>query len=311
MNKLEVKNINKSFKNFKLSVNFQVKEGEFVSILGPSGSGKTTTLHIIAGFVKPDYGNIIKDGNNITDLPPGKRNIGIVFQDYALFPYLNVFDNIAFGLRIKRESRKDIKKRVFDIAGKMDIINILYKYPGRISGGEKQRVALSRAMIVQPDILLMDEPLSSLDAKIRSELMEELKIFHKETNATILYITHDQSEAMYLSNRIILINKGEIDQIDTPMGLYEYPKTEFARQFIGKMNKLSVNGQEIYVRPEDIVIGKDGKLKGTVKEVAYLEGTVEIKIDFFGTEVLAHEFLRNARDIKKDTILYFDIKGDD
>ena len=298
----------KSFENFELDVSFSVKENEFISILGPSGSGKTTTLHIIEGFVNPDSGKIIKNGEDITSLPPSKRKMGIVFQDYALFPYLNVFNNIAFGLKVKGMGSKEVKQKVIGIAEKMDILKIIYKHPDQLSGGEKQRVALARAMIVEPDILLMDEPLSSLDAKIRAELMEELKIFHRQTNATIVYITHDQSEAMYLSDRIILINNGKIDQVDTPIALYKRPKTSFAKAFIGKMNRLDLGGKEIYIRPEEIVIGKGGELVGIIKETVFLEGVAEIKVDMNGKEILIRELVRKVEHFKVGDKIYFSIE---
>ncbi len=311
MNKLELLNIKKNFKGFELNVSFSVKENEFISVLGPSGSGKTTTLHIIAGFVMPDAGKVIKNGKDISDLPPSKRNMGIVFQDYALFPYLNVFNNIAFGLKVRKESAKSIKRKVLEISEKMNISKVIYKYPDHISGGEKQRVALARAMIVKPDILLMDEPLSSLDARIRLELMEELRDFHKQTNATIIYITHDQSEAMYLSDRIILLNGGKIDRVDIPLELYEHPNTEFARKFIGRTNKLILNEKAIYVRPEDIIIKRDGKFTGVIKEIVFLEGVAEIKIDMNGKEIIARNFIRNAKHFKAGEIIHFNVEEGD
>ncbi len=311
MIKLKLEHVKKKFGKFELHVDFSVYENEFVSILGPSGSGKTTTLHIIAGFVKPDSGKVIKSGSDITNLPVNKRNIGIVFQDYALFPYLNVYGNIAFGLKVKHLPKEKIRKSVFEISEKMNISGILNKYPDQISGGEKQRVALARAMVVNPDVLLMDEPLSSLDAKIRAELMEELKNFHKNSGATIIYITHDQNEAMYLSERIILLNNGKIDQIDTPISLYEHPKTPFAREFIGKMNKIFVHGKEIYVRPEKIVLKNDGKFEGKVLDVVFLEGIAEIKVNYKGSVILIRELARRVGELNKGQIIRFDIGGGD
>ena len=311
MNKLEIINVKKYFKNFQLNVSFTVKDNEFVSILGPSGSGKSTTLHIVAGFIEMDSGRVIKNGKDISKLPPSKRNMGIVFQDYALFPYLNVFNNIAFGLKIRKERPDIVRQKVYEIAEKMNISGILYKYPHNISGGEKQRVALARAMIVKPDILLMDEPFSSLDAKIKAELMEELRHFHKQTSATVLYVTHDQSEAMYLSDRIILMNEGKIDQIASPLKLYEHPKTKFAREFIGKMNKIILNGKEFYVRPEDIEIKRDGKMSGIITELVFLGGVAEIKIKTKNNQVLAREIFRRAKHLKVGEIIHFNINGGD
>jgi ABC-type Fe3+/spermidine/putrescine transport system ATPase subunit len=307
--KLKIIDIEKRFLNFYLSVNFSVKDKEFLSLLGPSGSGKTTLLHIIGGFVTPDSGTILKDGEDITHLPPNKRHIGIVFQDYALFPYLTVFGNIAFGLRLRKNlTNKEVAKRVQDIAKRFGIEGILSKYPDMISGGEKQRVALARAMIVKPDILLMDEPLSSLDAKIREKLMEELKRFHNDFGITIIYVTHDQSEAMYLSDRIALLNHGRIDQIGTPMELYEKPETKFAREFIGKMNVLELNGKTVYIREENVKIKDDGNYCGIVQEIIYQGATAEVIIRTDFGIVKALDFLRNLKKIKKGNKICFDFE---
>lgn len=310
MKKVEVIKVKKDYPGFSINIDFYVDNGEFVSILGPSGSGKTTTLHIIAGFIRQDSGKIIKDGVDISALPPNKRNIGIVFQDYALFPYLTVFSNIAFGLNVKHIEKEQIKQTVYNLSEQLGITHILNKYPEMISGGEKQRVALARAMIVNPDVLLMDEPLSSLDAKIREKLMRDLKSFHKKFHTTIIYVTHDQSEAMYLSNQIILMNNGRIDQIGTPIELYEHPKTPFARTFIGKMNRIQINGKERYVRPEEIVIRKDGRMKGTIKEVLYLNGIVELHVEKDKENIVIRDLLRNVRHLKQGSTITFDIGGD-
>ncbi len=310
MKKVELIKIRKDYPGFSINVDFYVNKGEFVSILGPSGSGKTTTLHIIAGFIQQDSGKIIKDGKDISALPPNKRNIGIVFQDYALFPYLTVFSNIAFGLRVKHAKEEEIKQAVYSLSEQLGITHILNKYPEMISGGEKQRVALARAMIVNPDVLLMDEPLSSLDAKIREKLMRDLKLFHKKFHTTIIYVTHDQSEAMYLSERIILMNNGRIDQIGTPIELYEHPKTPFARTFIGKMNRIRINGKERYVRPEEIIIRKDGRMKGTIKEILYLNGIAEIYVERGKENIIIRDLLRNVRSLKQGNTITFDIGGD-
>ena len=307
--KLTLLNITKTFPHFSLQVSLTVKDKEFFSLLGPSGSGKTTLLHIIGGFVAPDSGRILKNGVEITHLPPDKRNIGIVFQDYALFPYLTVYGNIAFGLKLKKGiNKKEIDRKVQEIAETFGIAKILNKYPDMISGGEKQRTALARAMIVKPDVLLMDEPLSSLDAKIREKLMDELKKFHKEFGVTIIYVTHDQNEAMFLSDRVALINNGQIDQISTPLELYEHPKTPFARSFIGKMNVLHIQGKTIYVREENVKIKKSGKYRGIVEKIFYQGSTAEIFINTdFGT-VKALDFLRNIRQLKIGQNVYFDFE---
>ncbi|MEA3313363.1 MAG: ABC transporter ATP-binding protein [Caldisericota bacterium] len=311
MKKIDLIGIKKRYPGFSLNVDFDVASGEFISILGPSGSGKTTVLHIIAGFIRQDRGKILKDGIDISFLPTSNRNIGVVFQDYALFPYLSVYSNIAFGLKIKHFESKKIKETIFNIAEQFGITHILNKYPDMISGGEKQRVAVARAMVVKPDVLLMDEPLSSLDAKIRERLMEELKEFHQRFNTTIIYVTHDQAEAMYLAERIVLMNNGRIDQTDTPVNLYEHPKTVFAREFIGKINRLVVNGEIKYIRPEEIVMSRSGKFEGTVEKIVYLDSGVEMYVKMQDNRILVREFLRNVKEIKPGDVIRFDLEGGD
>ncbi len=311
MKKIALIGIKKRYPGFSLNVDFDVANGEFISILGPSGSGKTTVLHIIAGFIRQDEGRILKDGVDISFLPVSNRNIGVVFQDYALFPYLSVYSNIAFGLKIKHFDSKRVKKAVLNIAEQFGITHILNKYPDMISGGEKQRVAVARAMVVQPDVLLMDEPLSSLDAKIRERLMKELKEFHQRFNTTIIYVTHDQAEAMYLAGRIVLIDNGEIDQIDTPVNLYDNPKTAFAREFIGKINRLVVGREVIYIRPEEIIMSRTGQFEGVVEEIVYLDSVVEMSVTMQGNRILIREFLRNVRGIKPGDVVRFDFEGGD
>jgi len=306
--KIRVLDISKCYSDFSLKVSFEVYEGEFVSILGPSGSGKTTVLHIIAGFIPPDSGKIIKDGDDITKVQPEKRNIGIVFQDFALFPFLSVYSNIAFGLKLKRLSKKEIDSEVKKIASTFGINNLLGKYPDSISGGEKQRVALARAMITKPDILLMDEPMSSLDAKIGEKLRDELRDFHRRFGITIIYVTHDQTEAMYLSDRIVLMKNGRIEQISSPIKLYYAPETSFAREFIGKINPINVSGEIVYVRPEDIKLSKKkGDLKGTITDIHYLGSTSEIVVKLENSIIFALDLTRNISDLKKEDTVFLTI----
>jgi ABC-type sugar transport system ATPase subunit len=305
--KLELVNIIKDYFNFHLEVSFDVFNGELVSILGPSGSGKTTVLHIIAGFVPQDSGKIIKEGTEISKVPPEKRNIGIVFQDYALFPFLDIFSNIAFGLKIKHFRSSVIKNLVYDIAEKLEITGILNKSPDKISGGEAQRVAIARALVVEPDVVLMDEPMSSLDAKIREKLIQEVKLIKGKYGITMIYVTHDQKEAMYLSDRIILFNNGRVEQIGTPLELYAKSRTLFAQNFIGKGNLLRINGVDTFVRPEDIIIASDGEYYGKIKELSFLGGTVEILIESdFGT-IFVEELYRNAKQFKQGDRIRFTV----
>ncbi len=221
-------------------INVHVKEGEFFTFLGPSGCGKTTTLRTITGFIEPAEGSVIVKGQDITHVPIEKRNIGIVFQSYALFPTMTVYDNIAFGLKIKKLRRDEIDRKVREIAKKVDLTDEqLKKAVSQLSGGQQQRVAIARALVTNPAIICMDEPLSNLDAKLRVQLRNELKKMQKEFGITTIYVTHDQEEALTLSDRIAVFNKGCIEQIGTPNEVYNYSKTEFVSNFIGDINRLS------------------------------------------------------------------------
>ena len=220
-------------------INVQVKEGEFFTFLGPSGCGKTTTLRTITGFIEPVSGSVVVKGRDITHVPIEDRNIGIVFQSYALFPTMTVYDNIAFGLKIKKVKKQEIDARVREIAKKVDLSDEqLKKAVSQLSGGQQQRVAIARALVTGPAIICMDEPLSNLDAKLRVQLRNELKKMQKEFGITTIYVTHDQEEALTLSDRIAVFNKGYIEQIGTPNEVYNFSKTEFVCNFIGDINRL-------------------------------------------------------------------------
>ena len=220
-------------------INVHVKEGEFFTFLGPSGCGKTTTLRTITGFIEPAEGSVIVKGRDITHVPIEKRNIGIVFQSYALFPTMTVYDNIAFGLKVKHMPRTEIDRRVREIARKVDLSDDqLKKAVSQLSGGQQQRVAIARALVTEPAIICMDEPLSNLDAKLRVQLRNELKKMQKDFGITTIYVTHDQEEALTLSDRIAVFNKGYIEQIGTPNEVYNFSKTEFVCNFIGDINRL-------------------------------------------------------------------------
>ena len=221
-------------------INVHVKEGEFFTFLGPSGCGKTTTLRTITGFIEPVSGSVVVKGRDITHVPIEDRNIGIVFQSYALFPTMTVYDNIAFGLKIKKVKKKEIDQRVREIARKVDLSDEqLQKAVSQLSGGQQQRVAIARALVTGPAIICMDEPLSNLDAKLRVQLRNELKKMQKEFGITTIYVTHDQEEALTLSDRIAVFNKGRIEQIGTPNEVYNHSETEFVCNFIGDINRLS------------------------------------------------------------------------
>ena len=229
------------FDNFTAlhGINVHVKEGEFFTFLGPSGCGKTTTLRTITGFIEPAEGTVVVKEQDITHVPIEDRNIGIVFQSYALFPTMTVYDNIAFGLKVKKAKRAEIDQRVRDIARKVDLSDEqLQKAVSQLSGGQQQRVAIARALATNPAIICMDEPLSNLDAKLRVQLRNELKKMQKDFGITTIYVTHDQEEALTLSDRIAVFNKGVIEQIGTPNEVYNHSATEFVCNFIGDINRL-------------------------------------------------------------------------
>ncbi len=224
------------------NINIDVKEGEFFTFLGPSGCGKTTTLRTITGFLEPVQGSVVMDGRDITHVAIEDRNIGIVFQSYALFPTMTVYDNIAFGLKIKKLKKPEIDRKVREIAKKVDLTDEqLAKAVSQLSGGQQQRVAIARALVTDPAIICMDEPLSNLDAKLRVQLRNELKKMQKEFGITTIYVTHDQEEALTLSDRIAVFNKGYIEQIGTPNEVYNHSKTEFVCNFIGDINQLNAS----------------------------------------------------------------------
>src|SRR4051812_15402928 len=219
-------------------VSLGIAQGETFSLLGPSGCGKTTLLRLAAGFEKPDRGHILLDGKDITDLPPEKRPVNTVFQSYALFPHLNVRDNIAFGLRISRRSKAEILREVDAMLALTKLEDHALKRPAQLSGGQKQRVALARALVNKPRVLLLDEPLAALDLKLRQHMLGELRRLHEEVGITFIYVTHDQDEALSLSDRIAVMNHGRLAQVGTPRELYERPHTRFVASFIGDANFL-------------------------------------------------------------------------
>ncbi len=218
------------------SVTFGVQRGEFFSLLGPSGCGKTTLLRMLAGFEQPDEGRILLDGRDITRLPPDKRQVNTVFQNYALFPHLSIRDNIAFGLRLRRLPRAEIEERVDEMLGLVQLRDHASKKPTQLSGGQKQRVAIARALVLKPQVLLLDEPLAALDLKLRQHMQIELDEIHDRVGITFLYVTHDQGEAMGLADRIAVMRNGVVEQIDPPARIYESPRTSFVAAFIGDTN---------------------------------------------------------------------------
>jgi len=254
------------------NVNLAIKKGELITLLGPSGCGKTTTLRMIAGFEFPTSGNIVLDGKGINSLPPHKREMSMVFQSYAIFPHLNVFENIAYGLVVQRLSKTVITKRVEKVLDLVHLEGYGDRAPTQLSGGQQQRVALARALVMEPKVLLMDEPLSNLDAKLREEMRTEIRRIQKEMNITSVYVTHDQIEAMTLSDRIVVMNQGIIEQIGTPVEMYRFPNNRFVANFIGRANFISGVVQE----------QKEGKL--TVKVLDEVITLKNIKREFTAKE---------------------------
>ena len=250
-------------------VSFSVNKGEFFSLLGPSGCGKTTLLRMLGGFEKPDSGRIFLEGKDITDLAPNERRVHTVFQNYALFPTMTIWDNIAFSLRLAKLPKKEIEERVDAILAMIQMSEHAWKYPNQLSGGQKQRVAIARALVDRPKVLLLDEPLAALDLKLRQHMLLELDTIHDQVGITFMYVTHDQGEAMSLSDRIAVINRGTIEQLDGPAKIYEAPSSRFVASFIGDTNFFSgeivaTEGDYCTIRPEgfpDIRAYNDKQLK--------------------------------------------------
>ena len=243
-----------------------VKKGEMVSLLGPSGCGKTTTLRMIAGFLIPDKGNVLLAGKDVTTLGPEKRPSAMVFQNYALWPHMTVFNNVAYPLKVRKMDKKEIEKRVGEVLALVNLTHHKDSRPGQISGGEQQRVALARALVQEPDILLLDEPLSNLDAKLRVKVREDIRDLQRRLGITTVIVTHDQDEALSISDRIAVMNDGRIEQFSAPQELYDRPETEYVANFIGSLNHIKggysngqiVAGDEVVgIRPEDIVFSRD------------------------------------------------------
>ncbi|MDC0232787.1 ABC transporter ATP-binding protein [Pelagibacteraceae bacterium] len=225
--------------------NLDIKSSEFLTLLGPSGSGKTTVLNMIAGFIQQSSGSILIGKNSIENLPTEKRNVGMVFQSYSLFPHMNIFENVAFPLKMRNEDKKIIKEKVSYALNLVNLDGVESRKPNELSGGQRQRIAFARAIVFKPKVLLMDEPLGALDLKLREKMQIEIKNYHKEINCTIIYVTHDQGEALTLSDRIVIMNKGKIVQIDNPKNIYDNPLSKFAANFIGESNILNIDSLKL------------------------------------------------------------------
>ncbi len=253
---------------------FEAPSGSFVVLLGPSGCGKSTTLRMIAGLDTPASGRILIDGRDVTQLPPARRRIAMVFQSYALFPHLNVRENILFGLKVRREPARDHERRLSRVADLLGLGKLLERKPAQLSGGQQQRVALGRAIIAETSVCLMDEPLSNLDAQLRQEMRRELRALQQKLGITMIYVTHDQTEAMSMADQVVLLNAGRIEQDSTPAELYARPATLFAARFVGTppMNIVAAPGRDdlrLGIRPEHVRIASDGRLAAVVQSAEY------------------------------------------
>ncbi|RMH49108.1 MAG: ATP-binding cassette domain-containing protein [Alphaproteobacteria bacterium] len=318
---LDLRNLEKSFGANRVVRDFTlgVEQGEFVSLLGPSGCGKTTVLRMVAGFEQPSAGSIRIDGQDVTALRPNQRNIGMVFQAYALFPNLTVAQNVAFGLRVKGMSRREMRARVEEMLALIGLPDLGGRYPFQLSGGQQQRVALARALAPQPRVLLLDEPLSALDAKIRVALREEIRAIQQRLGITTIFVTHDQEEAMALSDRIVVMSGGAAEQVGTPFEIYNRPATRFVAEFVGTLNilpttvedaaagRVRLAGQAVAldrplppgpvslaIRPEAVRLGRapghDVVLPARIAEVHFLGAVIRLRADVDGTRVALDSF---------------------
>ena len=284
-------------------LDLDIRRGEFFTLLGPSGSGKTTTLRLIAGFERPTRGHIEIDGEDVTGLPPYDRDINTIFQDYALFPHMTVTENLAYGLKAKRVPRQEIPERVKEALRTVRLEGYAARNPAQLSGGQRQRVALARAIVNRPRVLLLDEPLGALDLKLRQEMQHELKRIQHEINITFLYVTHDQEEALTMSDRIAVFNEGRVEQTGAPVVLYEEPATEFVANFLGTSNLVEREGRRLMIRPEKIRLGVSGRTtdpgvggtdwhveNGTLREVEFVGMYSRYLVELEdGIEVLVYE----------------------
>ena len=314
---VEMKNIYKRYGDFLASdnVSFGIEKGKLVALLGPSGSGKTTLLRMIAGLENPNSGDIFIDGKRVNDIPASKRGIGFVFQNYALFRYMTVFDNVAFGLELQKMPKKQIKERVKELLELTGLSGMEKRYPNQLSGGQRQRVAFARALAPNPQVLLLDEPFAAIDAKVRTELRSWLKEMVEKLGITSIFVTHDQDEAVEVADEIIITNHGTIEQMGMPVEIYKSPGTPFVAKFIGRSSVVEEYGKltgfdqvegadRAVIRPEFIKISKSGKLDqyisaaetGVVKDVVFRGNRIDITVDINGIEVVGE------RSLEKDLV---------
>ena len=278
-------------------VDLEIAPGEFFTMLGPSGSGKTTTLRVIAGFERPDAGHVELAGVDVTRTAPSERDVNTVFQDYALFPHMTVVENVEYGLRVRGVDRKTRRAKAMEVLERVRLPHVGSRRPAALSGGQRQRVALARAIVNSPTVLLLDEPLGALDLKLRQEMEIFLKELQRELGITFVYVTHDQEEALTMSDRLAVFNNGRIEQIGTPADVYEHPETEFVADFVGVSNVLERDGRRFTIRPEKIVMREDGDGEpGVVRDVVYVGMVTRyiVDLDGGGTLVVVQQNLETS-----------------
>ncbi|NPA48072.1 MAG: ABC transporter ATP-binding protein [Thermococci archaeon] len=311
MAEVELRDVRRDYEGFSLRLSLRVRDGEMMVILGPSGCGKTTTLRIIAGLERPDSGRVLFDGNDVTNLEPYERDIGIVFQDYALFPHMTVFRNVAFGLEMRRLPRDEVRRKVRWALELVGLEGFEDRYPEQLSGGQQQRVALARALVTEPEVLLLDEPLSNLDAKIREHLRLRIREIQRELGITAVYVTHDQEEAMAISDRIAVMNVGRIEQVGRPVEVYYNPKNDFVANFLGRSNVLRLRARGgraclgslcfrtemdgdvvVFFRPEHVFVkrGDDAEVIG----YEVLPGRIRLRLRIGEATITAERFLHEV-----------------
>ena len=278
-------------------INLKVYEGEIVTLLGPSGCGKSTILRTVGGFLDVTDGDILINGKSIIDLPPEKRPTAMVFQSYNLWPHMTIYENLAYGLKLRKRPASEIKENITKMLDLVSMPGCEKKYPSQLSGGQQQRIAIARSLLLKPELLLLDEPFSALDAKIRQQMREELKKIQQDLGITVVFVTHDQEEAMALSHRIVVMNKGKIDQIGTPAEIYDNPQTLHVANFIGEMNFIKKGDKVLAVRPEDITVtpGSGGETTGTVRTIMLLGHYVVLTVQH-GEDVVKCNIKRELGD---------------
>lgn len=283
MSALEFANVSKSFGDVNALINFSIalEQGELVSLLGPSGCGKTTALRIAAGFETADTGSILLGSTNIIGLPAHERRMGMVFQSYSLFPHLNIRDNVSFGLRVRGVRNEARKKRADEMLDLVRLSDLGHRMPHQISGGQQQRVALARALATEPHVLLLDEPLSALDAKIRVEVRDEIRRLNRDLGVTTMFVTHDQDEAMSISDRICVMNSGVIEQVGSPRDVYDNPASSFVAHFVGSINSLPKGNTQTLIRPENLVLtthDQNAQWRGAITDITFVGAFTKISV---------------------------------